>query len=481
MDTQRHVLSVGVDVGTTTTQVVFSRLGLAAGALPGEIPRVRIGDREVLFESRIVLTPLVDQETVDAPALARFLAEQYELAGVKAADVEAGAVIITGETARKRNADEILSEIAHLAGDFVVTVAGPILESVIAGRGSGVAAYSQKHFTTATAVDVGGGSANLATFKQGKVVRAAAMNVGGRIVQISALSGEIEYLAPPALAIVRHLDLGWRIGVVPTFEELRVFTDCLADLILELIDGVPSPLGVQLLLTEPGGSSARDSTVFFSGGVGYLYYAGSPVHSVGDVTRYGDVGPLFADALRRHPGIQALTVKEPEETVRATVLGASTHTLGLSGSTIWVDDGVLPLRNLPVVRASVEVGDLTPESFLEGVDDAARRWGVDPFQDDMAYAIAFDGPLDFSGLERVAQGFVSLADRRAQARRPLVGVVGRDYAQVIGQFVKASRPDQALVVIDQVGLEEGDYIDIGRPMLDGRVVPLVVKTLVFYE
>lgn len=481
MDTQRHMLSVGVDVGTTTSQVVFSRLGLSAGALPGEIPRVRIGDREVLHQSEIILTPLVDDETVDAVALAEFLQREYELAGIRSSDVEAGAVIITGETARKKNADEILTRISHLAGDFVVTVAGPTLESVIAGRGAGVAAYSQKHFTTATAVDVGGGSANLATFRQGQVVATAAMNIGGRIVGLSAETGAVESIAPPARRILSHLGLDWRVGQAPPFAELVVFADCLADLLLELIEGAPGPVGRQLMLTAPAPSSARDTVVLFSGGVGHLYYRGGPVQNVRDVTTFGDLGPLFADALRRHPGIRSLRVEEPAETVRATVLGASTHTLGLSGSTIWVDKGVLPLRNVPVVRAAVQVDRLDADAFVRAMVAASERWGIDPTADDVAYAVDLDSGLEVDTLSALADGFVALADRGLLPGRPLVGVVGRDYAQVLGQFVKARRPELPLVVIDQVGLEEGDYIDIGRPMLDGRVVPLVVKTLVFYE
>ncbi|MFZ1471536.1 MAG: ethanolamine ammonia-lyase reactivating factor EutA, partial [Anaerolineae bacterium] len=65
--------------------------------------------------------------------------------------------------------------------------------------------------------------------------------------------------------------------------------------------------------------------------------------------------------------------------------------------------------------------------------------------------------------------------------RPLVIIIGRDYAQALGQTIKAMAPTRPLLVIDQVGLSEGDYIDIGSPLMEGRVVPLSVKTLVFYH
>jgi ethanolamine utilization protein EutA len=67
------------------------------------------------------------------------------------------------------------------------------------------------------------------------------------------------------------------------------------------------------------------------------------------------------------------------------------------------------------------------------------------------------------------------------AEKPLLIIIERDYAQVVGQTVKGMMPQRPLLVIDQVGLMEGDYIDIGAPLMDGRVVPLSVKTLVFYH
>src|SRR5678816_3444009 len=164
MADSRDLLSVGVDVGTTTTQVIFSRLNLQDVSRAGQIPRINITDRKVIYQSPIVFTPLLDFETIDADRLNEIVRREYAAAGVDPSQVETGAVIITGETAKKKNADEILRALSGLAGEFVVTVAGPHLESLIAGRGSGAAAYSQQHFARVTNVDIGGGSANSALF-----------------------------------------------------------------------------------------------------------------------------------------------------------------------------------------------------------------------------------------------------------------------------------------------------------------------------
>src|SRR5512140_2379923 len=184
MPDTRSLLSVGIDVGTTTTQIIFSRLNLADVARPGQIPRLAITGRQVLYQSPIVFTPLADRETVDAVKLNEIVRREYAAAGVSPEQVETGAVIITGETAKKKNADQILSALSGLAGEFVVSVAGPHVESLISGRGAGAALYSQTHYTTVTNVDIGGGSANSVTFRSGVFLAAAAMNYGGRIRQI---------------------------------------------------------------------------------------------------------------------------------------------------------------------------------------------------------------------------------------------------------------------------------------------------------
>src|SRR4030095_15095476 len=182
MSDSRDLLSVGLDVGTTTTQIVFSRLNLQDVSRPGQIPRINITDRKVIYQSPIMFTPLIDFETIDADRLNEIVRREYSSAGVDPSQVETGAVIITGETAKKKNADEILRALSGLAGEFVVSVAGPNVESLIAGKGAGAAEYSQKNYATVTNVDVGGGSANSATFRGGHLVRAAAMNYGGGIL-----------------------------------------------------------------------------------------------------------------------------------------------------------------------------------------------------------------------------------------------------------------------------------------------------------
>ena len=479
MADSRDLLSVGVDVGTTTTQIVFSRLNLQDVSRPGQIPRIDITDRKVIYQSPIVFTPLIDSDTIDADRLNQIVRLEYAAAGVNPNQVETGAVIITGETAKKKNADEILRALSGLAGEFVVSVAGPNVESLIAGKGAGAADYSLKNYATVTNVDIGGGSANSATFRAGNLIGAAAMNYGGRILEIENSTGRVRHIAEPARYILDDIGLRLEIGDSPSLEDLRRFTDRMADMTVELIEGTSSSLAQKIYLTPPVGASGKGSVLMFSGGIGHYYYDPIPIDSVGDVTRHDDVGPLLAESLHRNAALSTYMIVPPAETVRATVLGASTQTVTLSGSTIWAESQILPLKNVPVTRPTLHAA-LEPASVSKSIAEAVARWDVNLATDPFAIALELDGPLDYESLTQLATGLKDFAETMP-SNRPLIAIIERDYAQALGQTVKGLAPSRSLLVIDQVGLSEGDYIDIGTPLMDGRVVPLSVKTLIFYH
>ncbi|HZU87260.1 MAG TPA: ethanolamine ammonia-lyase reactivating factor EutA, partial [Anaerolineaceae bacterium] len=374
--------------------------------------------------------------------------------------------------------DEILKAAAGLAGDFVVTVAGPNVESLIAGRGSGAAEYSRQHFTTVTNVDIGGGSANSAVFRQGALVAAAAMNFGGRVIEFDP-SGAVRHITRPGELILEQVGLRMRIGDRPDFTDLVKVCDCMAGLTLELIEGTSSPLAQKLYLTPPAVITARGRTLMLSGGIGRCYFDGTPIRTLEEVRQYHDVGPLLAERMRAHPGLQAYPIVKPPETMRATVLGAASQLVTLSGSTIWAEKGILPLRNVPVIHPEWQ-GIPAPDEMISAVEAAGRRWDLNLSTDIFALAVDIDQALDYAGLVRLAEGLAQFSSR-LEAGKPLIIIIQRDYAQSLGQTMRPMLPSRPLLVIDQVGLEEGDFIDIGSPLMDGRVVPLSVKTLVFYH
>lgn len=477
MSDSRSLLSVGLDVGTTTTQIVFSRIHLRNIAPSSQVPRIGIGDRDILYQSQIYFTPLATRDRVDVRALEHIVEKEYAKANIAPTQVETGAVIVTGEIAKKENAAEILEALGKYAGEFVVTVAGPRLEAQMAGRGSGAAAYSREHYARVTNVDIGGGTANSAVFELGNTLSAAAMNVGGRIIEIDPNTLLIRHIADPARKIIQQHNLPIVVGDKADLGPLREFCNVLADLTVELIEGRESQLGHQVMLTPPMSVSGRNTKLFISGGVGYYFY--HPIQNVtlGNVAVHEDIGPLFGLALKENQAIQQMEAVEPPETIRATVIGASSQTVTLSGSTIWAEEQILPIKNVPVVRPYLGSTSNIPDALRE----AMARMEIDPRSENAAIALDIGSALDFSQLQNLAQGLSQYAARELPAERPLILILARDYAQALGQAIKGLSPQRALLSIDQVGLDEGDYIDIGLPMMDGRVVPLSVKTLVFYR
>jgi len=444
MSDARDLLSVGVDVGTTTTQIVFSRLNLQDVSRPGQIPRINITDRKVIYQSPIVFTPLIDFETIDADKLNEIVRREYSTAGVDPSQVETGAVIITGETAKKKNADEILRALSGLAGEFVVSVAGPNVESLIAGKGAGAAGYSQKNYAIVTNIDIGGGSANSATFQSGNLIGAAAMNYGGRILEIEHSTGKVRHIAEPAKHILNDIGVRLEIGDSPSLEDLRRFTDRMADMTVELIEGTSSPLAQKIYLTPPVGESGKGSVLMFSGGIGHYYYNPIRIDSVSDATIHDDVGPLLAESLRKHAKLNMYSIVPPAETVRATVLGASTQTVTLSGSTIWAEKEILPLKNVPVIRPIFDIGrvDLVPTEISNRIADAVTRWDVNLATDPFAVALELNKSLDYESLTQLASGLKMFADTMP-SDRPLIAIIERDYAQALGQTVKGLAPSPA--------------------------------------
>ena len=215
------LLSAGIDVGTSTTQLVFSRLSVANQASGFSVPRIVITDKEVIYRSAIHFTPLVSETRLDGPKLRQIIEQEYHSAGVAPSDVDTGAVIITGETARKENAAEVLAALSGLAGDFVVATAGPDLESVIAGRGAGTDIYSKEHGVTAVNIDIGGGTSNLVVFAQGEVIDTACMDIGGRLVKIDASSGRITYIMEKIQRLIAERGLDVAVGDQASVEKLQ--------------------------------------------------------------------------------------------------------------------------------------------------------------------------------------------------------------------------------------------------------------------
>ena len=433
--------SVGLDVGTTTTQLIVSELTVQNQASGFMVPRLEITDRQIQYKSPVYFTPLVGQDRVDGAAIREIVAAEYEKAGIRREDVDSGAIIITGETSRKENAEEVLRNLSDYAGDFVVATAGPDLESVLAAKGAGAVEYSAKTGKRVLHFDIGGGTSNFCLIEDGKIVRTGCLNVGGRLVKYDK-DYKISYISP----VLRGLT-ALKVGDSIEKEQADNIARLLAQ-VLEMGAGLREKSEVYDAMTTKEVRSVQapvgqSGVISFSGGVADCVGTDFPWD------RFGDLGPSLGRAIRESRLCRGEFVLG-QETIRATVIGAGCHSAQLSGSTVFHRNVEFPLKNLTVV---------TKISDLEKLDSP--------------------GVLALEGVRSPSYAQVqALADEiAANVKPPVYVAVEEDMAKALGHALILRLGSSAQVLcIDRVRLTQGDYLDVGTPM--GPAIPVVIKTLI---
>ena len=340
--------SVGLDVGTTSTQMILSELKVENRASGFSVPEMEIAERKILYKSDVHFTPLKGESLVDGERLRQLVEREYHLAGISPEAVDTGAIIITGETSRKENAREVLAALSEFAGDFVVATAGPDLESILAAKGAGAVDYSRRTGKTVLHMDIGGGTSNLALIRDGKIGKTGCLNVGGRLVKLDG-EGRLLYVSPVLKELWDRVP-----GEIVTESQLKLLADCLNQA-LEMAAGLrPATALLEKLTTMdtrplPLSPAEEGMVLSFSGGV-----ADCIAHSL-PWQEYGDLGPLLGQAIRSGRLCENAYVLGTE-TIRATVIGAGCHSAQLSGSTVFYQNVAFPMKNVPVITLDGEQG-----------------------------------------------------------------------------------------------------------------------------
>lgn len=445
----KTLLSVGLDVGTTSTQLIVSRLTAENKASAFAVPKMEITDREILYRSPVHFTPLAAHNLVDGVALRALVEKEYAAAGITREMVDTGAVIVTGETSRKENAQTVLKELSDFAGDFVVATAGPDLESVLAARGAG--AYERSQGKRVLHMDIGGGTSNLCLIEDGKTLATGCLNVGGRLLKFDE-SGSIIYRSP-VLEGLTNLE----IGDIPTPAQLWELAQVLTSA-LEMAAGLrPVTEILCKLTTKENGKEweiPRDVILSFSGGVADC------IAKDYENLWFGDFGPVLGRAIRESRLCQGMYFLG-EETIRATVIGAGCHSVQLSGSTVFYQNITFPLKNIPVVTME------NPRT-AEEVKLALERQEADS----PVLAIPGFASPPYSQVRQLAE---ILAD--GFGNRPVLVCLQSDMAKALGQALRLLlETDRPCLCMDGIHLEAGSYLDVGEPV--GPALPAVIKTLV---
>ncbi len=433
-----ELLSVGLDVGTTTTQMVVSKLRVENQASAFSVPKMEITDREILYKSPVYVTPLQGHNLVDGAVLRDLVAQEYKTAGITRSTVDTGAVLITGETSRKENARTVLENLSEYAGDFVVATAGPDLESVLAARGAGAVELSEG--TTVLHMDIGGGTSNLAFLEDGKITATGCLNVGGRLVKYDE-NHRITYLSPEldGLTDLRLGDRATPENLMPLAKILTKALEIAADLCPD--EGILSRLWTK---EAPRRGFPRKAQVLsFSGGVADCILEEKPWDA------FGDLGPLLGREIRKS-SLCAGAYRLGEQTIRATVIGAGCHSAQLSGSTVFYKNIRFPLKNLPVV----------PLSALDAQEGPA------------AVQLEPMAAPHYADIRLLAARLVPYF-----TQRPAYLIMESDMAKALGQALSLQLgPDASILCMDGLNPDEGSFLDVAAPV--GPALPVVIKTLV---
>lgn len=468
------LISVGIDVGTTTTQLIFSRIHIENTASYFSVPKLSIVDKQIVFCSEIIFTPYRSEHLIDGPRLREFVEGQYRIAGFSPGEIGTGAVIITGESAHKENARAVIDELSGLAGEFVVSTAGPDLEAILAGKGSGAQRYSEEKGCVTVNLDIGGGTTNIVLFEAGEVIAKGSLDIGGRQI---CFGDDLTVLSMhPG---IRQFDGSQTIepGKKTTLEALRRVCSGM-NAVLEQVLGL-STMEEQTSRFVTAGSIGFHLTrpidaICFSGGVADGIYRAEP-----DLLRYHDIGMLLGEAIRRGRLSGAFRLIPARETIRATVVGAGIYSATVSGSTIAYTETLFPMKNIPILRLSASEEDACFQGDSKPLAENIQWYFTQSGQDHLAIAMCGRRSPSYAALLALGDAIAKAAEQSFTPKAPLIVLLESDFAKALGQVLRRALPNREIVCLDGLRAESGDYIDMGKPLMDGQAIPVFIKTLIF--
>ncbi|HSF56610.1 MAG TPA: ethanolamine ammonia-lyase reactivating factor EutA [Candidatus Binatia bacterium] len=461
-----HLTSVGIDIGSSTSHLMFSQLLIGYPSLHQRRPMVL--DRRVIARSSILLTPFTGDWNIEAEPLKELVDAMFKEAGLAREEIDTGAVIITGEAARRDNARKIAEMFSDEAGRFVCATAGPNLETVMAAHGSGAVLKSREEGLTVLNIDVGGGTTKVSVIDDGRIRSTSALNIGARLLahDEGAIVTRLEKAGRRFLADLGHdLSIGAKIK-----EDLRrSMAARMAHVLFDTLGGGKPPWG-DLYITRPFDDLPPLDGILFSGGVSEYIYGR-------EARAFGDLGPYLGEEIRTVAKQRGFHIFDSSEGIRATVIGASQYTVQLSGETIHVPEAAkLPARNLRVFMVHVDWESPVAERAETAIKKALRE--RDPEVCGAPFVLAFSSPpfFGYGAVQELAIGIDGALASLPSEDRPDALVFEQNVGRVVGGILSSK---WNLPCVDEIDLSELDFIDVGEVVEGEGFVPVVVKSLTF--
>jgi ethanolamine utilization protein EutA len=469
-----ELCTIGIDIGSSTSHLLFAKVLLQRQA-QGLSSRFAVVHRQAIWRSPIMLTPFLPDGTIDAGRLGTFIADCYRKAGFAKSDVDSGAVILTGEAIKRKNARAIDELFAAEAGKFVCATAGHMLESTLAAHGAGAVKLSKERAECLLHVDIGGGTTKLALIDKGTVLGVAAFAVGGRLMAAEA-GGAWTRVDDSARLVAEALGISTDAATLAIPERRQAIARRLAAIAADHILGTPpDALGQSLLLTAPLPRAVAPTAITCSGGVAE-YVFGYEEREYGDIAK-----PLAAELRAELKRRTAPRLIDPGERIRATAIGASQFTVQVSGKTIHLPrPGVLPVHNVPIVHLALDLaGAIDGGAIGAAIGAGLARLDLDC---DSLVAIAFSwaGDPDYPRLAAAARAIMAAVVPDGRRTEALLLMIDGDVGKTMGRILaeELGFPGD-LVSIDGVQLQELDFVDVGALISPPGVVPVVIKSLLF--
>jgi len=461
-----HLTSVGIDIGSSTSHLMFSELRIGYPSLHQRKPVVL--ERNVIARSRILLTPFTGDWNIEAGPLKALVDATFKEAGLTREQIDTGAVIITGEAARRDNAAKIAELFADEAGRFVCATAGPTLETMMAAYGSGAVLKSHEEGLTLLNIDLGGGTTKVSVIEDGRIKGTTAINIGARLVAYD------EFAAVTRLEkggrrflddLGRKLQIGDEID-----EELRVrMAMRMARALFDAVADGTAPWN-DFFVTAPLQGIPKVDGILFSGGVSEYVYGR-------ETNVFGDLGLYLGREIRNEAERRSFTVFDAGEGIRATVIGASQYTVQLSGETIHIPPAAkLPVHNLRVFVVRVDweapVAERTASAIMRILESRDAEVCGSPF------VLAFSSPpfLGYGAAQELGKGIDQALSKLSSEDRPEVLIFEQNVGRVVGGILSSR---WSLPCIDEISVSELDFVDVGEVVPEEGFVPVVVKSLAF--